>query len=101
LDASVAALYLPRRPKPAPVLVERCLQVSWDHYVGPIVQDAAPAHIVCIGIGVGRALESRLAKTATRVTILPQPNARLSSAEHLQALQTYHRVVQQANALAV
>jgi hypothetical protein len=96
LDASVAALYLPKRPKPASTLIAKCLQVSWDHHVARIVGEAAPAHIVCIGIGVGRALESRLAQVGARVTVLPQPNARLSSAEHLQALQAYYQVVQQA-----
>jgi hypothetical protein len=101
LDACVAALYLPRRPKPAPALIERCLQVSWDSYVGRIVQEAAPVHIVCIGRGVARALEGRLAVTGAPLAVLPQPNARLSSAEHLSDLQTYYRVVQQANSLAV
>ncbi len=100
LDTSLAALYLPGKPKPAAAAVERCLQVSWDCHVGDIVSSSGPSEIVCIGKGVARALGDRFSATQARVTVLPQPNARLSSAEHGESLRTYFRVVERANALA-
>ena len=100
LDASIAALYSPNRPKPAPLLVETCLQVSWDYHVGQVVEAASPTHIICIGRGVARALGDRLARLGVRLTVLPQPNARLSSAEQAESLRTYHEVVRDANGLA-
>jgi hypothetical protein len=96
LDTSLAALYLPGQPKPAPVLLEACLHTSWDAYVGQVVKATGAAHIVCIGKGVERSLGSRLYSIGVPVTVVPQPNARLSSAEHFQVFHQYHEVVQQA-----
>lgn len=100
LDTSLAALYSPNKPKPAPVLIETCLQVSWDYHVRRVIDTAVPTDIICIGRGVARALGNRLASAGARVTVVPQPNARLSSAEHAESLRTYYRVVQEANGLA-
>jgi hypothetical protein len=99
LDASLAALYLPGQPKTDPTTLEACIQVGWDHHVRRVVEVANPAHIVCVGKGVARALGKRLSDTRVPVTVLPQPNARLTSAEHHESFQTYYRVVRQANAL--
>jgi hypothetical protein len=100
LDASIAALSSPNRPEPAPLLIETCLQVSWDHHVGRVVEAAAPTHIICIGRGVAKALGDRLTGLGSSLTVLPQPTARLSSAEQAESLRTYHRVVRDANGLA-
>jgi hypothetical protein len=100
LDASLAALYLPGRPKTDRGILEACLQVGWDHHVRGVVEAATPSHVVCIGKGVARALGRRLADVGVPVTVVPQPNARLSSAEHDESFRTYYHVVREANELA-
>jgi len=99
LDTSLAALYLPGRRKPGPATLEACLQISWDHHVRRVVEAAAPSHIVCIGRGVARALGRRLMDLGLAVTVLPQPNARLPSADHLELFRTYYQIVREANGL--
>ncbi|MEA2576388.1 MAG: hypothetical protein QOH93_3686 [Chloroflexia bacterium] len=96
VDTSLAALYLPGQPKPAPALLEACLRTSWDTYVGSVVKAAGPAHVVCIGKGVAQSLGNRLNEVGAPVTVVPQPNAHLTAAEHFQVFQTYYQVVQQA-----
>jgi hypothetical protein len=93
LDTSLAALYLPGRPKPDRLLMEKCLRTSWDAYVGQVIRAARPSHIVCIGKGVSLSLGTRLSSLGIPMTVLPQPNARLSSTMHLQVFQTYHNIV--------
>ncbi len=100
LDASPAALYFPGGPKPASATLEACLKVGWDSHVRTLVETAAPTHVVCIGRGVETALRARLSMTGVQVTTVPQPNARLSSAEHHESFRTYFRVVREANGLA-
>jgi hypothetical protein len=96
VDASVAALYIPRHEKPSAVL-ETALQTSWDTYVGGVVKEAHPAEIVCIGKGVAQALGHRLGGLKIPVTVVPQPNARLSSEEHLGVFRQYYDIVQTAH----
>ncbi|MEJ7577654.1 MAG: hypothetical protein WKF74_11690 [Pyrinomonadaceae bacterium] len=93
VDASLAALYIPKCPKPSPMLVEAALRMSWDAYVGQIVRNASPSCIVCIGKGVARSLGNRLFELGVPVTIVPQPNARLASTEHFEVFQKYHATV--------
>jgi hypothetical protein len=95
VDASLAALYLPGRSKPAPILIETCLRTSWDAYISQVVRDASPLHIICIGKGVARYLDDRLSNLGVPLTIVRQPNARLTSIEHLEAFQHYYSVVRQ------
>jgi hypothetical protein len=89
VDASLAALY----PKPAPSIVEACLQTSWDSYVVQVIRSARPSRIVCIGRGVARSLGDRLSGLNVPVTVVPQPNARLASTEHFGLFQQYHDIV--------
>jgi hypothetical protein len=100
LDTSLAALYLPGRHRPGPATLETCLQTSWDCYVRYAVEAAAPSHVVCIGRGVARALGRRLPDLGVRVTVVPQPNARLSSTDHHASFKTYYDAVSVANELA-
>ena len=99
LDASLAAVYVPGRAKPDPSVIDGCVKAGWDCHVGGVVEAAAPQRIVCVGRGVARSLGSRLQKTGLVVTVVPQPNARLSSAEHHKSFETYYRVVREANEL--
>jgi len=100
LDTSPAALYSPGGWKPPQTTRKACLQVGWDYHVRQVIENAAPSHIVCIGRGVERALGDRLFKVGARVTLVPQPNAHLTSAEHHETFLEYNRVVRRANALA-
>src|SRR5205085_252840 len=93
VDASLAALYTPLRPKPAPMLIDAALRTSWDAYVGQVVRNAKPSCIVCIGKGVARSLGERLSGLGVPVKVVPQPNARLASVEHFKVFQQYHDIV--------
>jgi hypothetical protein len=92
VDASVAALYRADGHKPPPQLREAVLKASWEMYVRDIVQAADPEAILCIGVGVGRVLASRLARLGIPWAAQPQPQARLPSSEHLAILNSYYRV---------
>lgn len=96
VDTSLAALYLPGQIKPAAAVVETALCISWDAYVAQAVREASPSHIVCVGRGVARYLGKRLFGLGVPVTVVPQPNARLSSPEHLEAFNHYYDVVRDA-----
>lgn len=93
LDASLAALYRPGHPKPDRRLMERCLQTSWDAYVGQVIKTAQPSHIICIGDSVRRFLRTRLSDLGMPVTKVPQPQARLPAINHLQLFQQYYNIV--------
>ncbi len=92
VDASIAALYLPGRPKPAARVREAVLQASWDSYTSRVVQSAEPEALLCIGVGVMRALGSRLDRLGIPWSGVHQPQAHLSSAEHDRILDTYAQV---------
>jgi hypothetical protein len=92
VDASIAALYIPGRAKPSPQLIARALHVSWDGYICSVLVEAAPQAILCIGLGVARALQSRLDRLGVPWAAVPQPNARLSTADHFRIFDMYRRV---------
>ena len=94
LDASPAALYTPGGKKASDI--ERCIQIGYDVHVGRQVEAARPTDIVCIGIGVSRALGARLGATGARVTVVPQPNADLKGTGQLDSLTTYRKVIEHA-----
>ena len=92
VDASIAALYLPAQPKPAPRVREAVLQASWDAYTKFSVEQAAPSGVLCIGVGVARALRTRLDRLGVPWAAVHQPQAHLSSEEHARILATYSAV---------
>ena len=92
VDASIAALYLPGQPKPASRLRKAVLQTSWDAYMKLVVEEATPSAVLCIGVGVARALGTRLDKIGVPWGTVHQPQAHLSSEEHSRILATYSAV---------
>jgi hypothetical protein len=92
VDASIAALYLPGEAKPSPRLREAVLRASWDAYARSAVERAEPAAILCIGVGVARALRSRLDSLAIPWGAVHQPQAHLSSEEHSRIHAAYFAV---------
>lgn len=92
VDASIAAVYLPRRLKPSSSLIANVLQTSWDSYTESVVRAAEPEAVLCIGLGVTRALRTRLERLGVPSGAVPQPNARLSTIEHLRTFATCRAV---------
>jgi len=52
LDASLAALYLPGRPKTDPGISEASIQLCWDHHVRGVIEAATPGSYRCVGKGL-------------------------------------------------
>lgn len=81
VDASIAALYNKRRK---PAAIRDIIRTSWEHYTKAVVMDANPQNMICIGKGVYDVLGTDLKQLfSEKCTVLPQPNSRLSSEEHL------------------
>jgi hypothetical protein len=95
VDASIAALYIPGRTKPSPQFIARALHASWDGYVRSVIAEATPQAILCIGLGVARALRSRLDRLGIPWAPVPQPNARLSAADHFRVFGMYRRACEE------
>ncbi len=90
VDASIVALYRDGR-KPKNML--QALQESWQSYTRGVVVSSNPEHVICIGKGVAGIIESDLRKHFhDRYTVIPQPNAHLSSEAHLSNFKTYGRL---------
>ncbi len=92
VDASIAALYLPGQRKPSPKVRESVIQTSWDAYTRFVVEEAAPSAVLCIGVGVARALRPRLDRLGIPWAAVHQPQAHMSSEEHARILATYSAV---------
>ena len=59
-------------------------------YIGELLAEARPSFIICVGKTVKTALGLRLyRKYARNLEVVPQPNARLSSREHLKVFGRY------------
>ena len=72
--------------KPTSRTINEAIDLGYEVHVRHAVEAAAPSEIVCIGIGVGDVLASRLRRTGATITVVPQPNARVSADEHTEAL---------------
>ena len=87
VDTSVVALY--NRGAKVPNL-NRALVESWRGYTRAVVMSVDPEHVVCIGKAVADAVADDLrASLPVKVTKIAQPNAYLSSAEHMSNFQQY------------
>lgn len=82
-----------RGTKPDYKAMAKALKASWQGYTFNVLRESAPGHVICIGKGVAEVVGGGLRRLMEdNYTVLPQPNARLSSAEHMRAFQTYYRV---------
>jgi hypothetical protein len=69
------------------------IRKSWVSYTKKVVTSANPERVICIGKGVARVVENDLrALFPGRYEVIPQPNARLSSKEHMVYFQRYYEV---------
>lgn len=90
VDASIVALY--NKGKKIPKM-SAALKISWESHTREVVLASNPEHVVCVGKGVARVVEGDLRRHFDgRYTIIPQPNAFLSSEEHMENYKMYHRI---------
>lgn len=81
VDTSIVALYKEGKKMPNMFLA---LQESWQSYTRDVVLSSNPKHVICIGQGVATVVGSDLkCRLGTKFTVISQPNAFLSSKEHL------------------
>jgi hypothetical protein len=96
LDASPAALYSPAEAKPSSRIIDQAIDLGYELHVRHAIEAATPSEIVCVGIGVGNVLAARLRRICASITVVPQPNAHLTAAEHDAAWAAYGEVVRRA-----
>jgi len=99
LDASPAALYGPGGTKPSSRTIDQAIDVGYELHVRHAIEAAKPSEIICVGKGVGDVLATRLRRTGASITVVPQPNARVTTAEHDLALATYRSVVRRGTGI--
>ena len=91
MDASIVAVYgngvnVSRRSK------TEVLRESWESYTKQVVTSANPERVICVGKGVAGVVGNDLqALFLGRYQVIPQPNARLSSKEHIANFQRYNK----------
>ena len=76
VDASILALYVPRKKKPSPRMREKIIECCWNSYIRDQIQKANPQSVVVIGKGVYKALQGKLAEleqNGIKVDCVPQP----------------------------
>jgi hypothetical protein len=90
VDASVVALYKEGMKIPD---MFAALEESWRSYTRGVVISSDPDHVICVGKGVASVVGSDLKRAFPhKHTIIEQPNARLSSARHLENFKMYSRI---------
>ena len=90
VDASIVALY--KDGKKIPNMLP-ALEESWQSYTREVVVSACPEHVICIGKGVAGIVEKDLKKDFdNKYTVIPQPNAFLSSEEHMANYKIYSSI---------
>jgi hypothetical protein len=90
VDASIVALY-DNGGKPSRDIMFKVIKKSWDCYTSSVIKAAGPERIICIGKDVDSMLGESVRKIigSHRYTSIPQPNARLSSEEHMDNFKLY------------
>jgi len=68
------------------------IRLSWENYIKSLVKIVEPEKIIVIGNRVGRVVGEHLRAMNREFMILPQPQARLSAAEHRKILETYQEI---------
>ena len=92
VDASIVAVYgkwvnVSRRSR------TEVLRESWESYTKQVVTSVNPEHVICVGKGVATVVENDLrALFPGRYEVIPQPNARISSIDHMANFQRYYEI---------
>lgn len=83
VDASIVALY-DMGKKPSNAVMSSIIRTSWEGYTREVVKESRPEHVIIIGKGVAKIIETGLQKLiGNKYLVIPQPNARSSSKERL------------------
>lgn len=89
VDSSIVALYKDGEKPPNNIMLS-AIRTSWEGYTADVIKEANPEHVICIGKGVASILESDLRKiVGKRYMVIAQPNAHLSSEEHMANFRLY------------
>ena len=93
VDASIIALYN-KGVKPSNDIFNDVIRISWNNYTKKLILDAQPHHVIIVGKGVAKNIESSLSSIVgiNNYTIIPQPQAHLSAEEHLSNFQKYYSI---------
>ncbi len=92
VDASIVALY-DKGEKPDYKTMLSAIWQSWKGYVRGIIEEAAPEHIICVGKAVFNLLEREIKEVVgRRYSTICQPNARLSSEDHMRNYELCGRI---------
>ena len=90
VDTSIVALYRDGNKMPN---MNAALLESWHAYTQDIVISSNPEHVICIGKGVASVVEGDLKRHFPgRYSVVAQPNAFLSSEEHMANYRTYSSI---------
>lgn len=92
VDASIVAVYgnginVSRRIR------TEVLRESWESYTKQVVISANPERVICVGKGVATVVVNDLqALFPGRYEVISQPNARISSKDHMANFQRYYEI---------
>ena len=90
LDASIVGLYGSGKKNLANG--EKTIEISWQNYIADIVLESRPRHIIVVGKGVDRILDSKLRAAGVPFTVISQPQARGPSQWQLGNFRQYYRI---------
>jgi hypothetical protein len=92
VDASIVAVYGSGVNASGRIRSE-VLRKSWGSYTKQVVTSANPERVICVGKGVSGVVGNDLqALFPGRYEVIPQPNARLSSEEHMANFRRYYDI---------
>jgi len=92
VDASIVALYNNGK-KPDSKTFNEVIQTSWSGYTKNLIKEANPKHIIIVGKGVAKNVETDVhAMLGENYTVIPQPQAHLSAEQHLLNFQMYYDI---------
>jgi len=91
LDSSVVGLYRPDDTSLDLNVRNKLVTESWKQYVQGIARSVKPKEVIVIGKGVWKNIQDNF-NLDVRVTVLPQPNARLSNKERMNMFRDYYDI---------
>lgn len=76
--------------------MNRIIEMSWTEYTKKVVEEAGPRYVICIGKSVHNILGRELNKLiGDKYSVIPQPQARLTSKEHMLNWKRYFSICQE------
>jgi len=89
LDASIVGIY--RSGIKNQKTIKRIIEICWKNHIANVINESQPKHIIVIGKRVENILNLELEKLKN-ITVIPQPNARLSRQEQLKNYKKYQSI---------